>query len=210
MDLNLRTVVLIVQGVSKGEATRERIVSRAFLLAGRDGLDGLSIGALADELKLSKSGLFAHFGSKEELQVAVIDLASGLFAERVMLPAFKAPRGLPRLRSIFEHWVGWATDSRMPGGCFFQQANIELDDRAGRPRDVLVEQQKNLIDSLAKTVQLAIDEKHVRPDTDTRQFAFEIEGIIMAFNLYYRLMKDRRAVERARAAFERLVASHQP
>ncbi|PZR11154.1 MAG: TetR family transcriptional regulator [Archangium gephyra] len=196
--------------MSKGEATRERIVSHAFLLAGRDGLEGLSIGTLADELKLSKSGLFAHFGSKEELQVAVLDLASSLYTERVMLPAFKAPRGLPRLRSIFENWVGWVTDARTPGGCFFQQANVELDDRTGRPHDVLVEQQKSLIDALAKTVQLAIDEKHFVKDTDPRQFAFEFEGIMMALNMYYRLMKDRRAVDRAQAAFERLVASHQP
>lgn len=196
--------------MSKGEATRERIVSRAFLLAGRDGLEGLSIGTLADELKLSKSGLFAHFGSKEDLQVAVLDLASSLYTERVLLPAFRAPRGLPRLESIFENWVGWLTDSHMPGGCFFQQANVELDDRTGRPHDVLVEQQKNLLEALAKTVQIAIDEEHLSKDTDPRQFAFEFEGIMMAANMYYRLMRDRRAMERAEAAFDRLVASHQP
>lgn len=196
--------------MSKGEATRERIVSHAFLLAGRDGLEGLSIGTLADELKLSKSGLFAHFGSKEDLQVAVLDLASSLYTERVMLPAFKAPRGLPRLKSIFEHWCSWLTDSRMPGGCFFQQANVELDDRTGRPHDVLVEQQKNLLDALARTVTMAVDEKHFVKDTDPRQFAFEFEGIMMAANMYFRLMKDRRAIDRARAAFDRLVTSHQP
>ena len=195
-------------GMSKGDATRERIVSRAFLLAGRDGLGGLSIGALADELQLSKSGLFAHFGSKEELQVAVLDLATSLFTERVLLPAFKAPRGLPRLERIFENWVGWLTDATMPGGCFFQQANVELDDRAGRPHDVLLESQTNLIEALTKTVQLAIAEKHLRRDTDPRQFAFEFEGIMMSLNLFNRLLKDRRAVDRARTAFQRLVTSH--
>ena len=119
--------------MSKGEATRERILDRAFLLAGRDGLEGLTIGALADELKLSKSGLFSHFGSKEELQVAVLDVASSRFTERVLLPAFKAARGLPRLERVFEQWIDWATDPKMPGGCIFQQANAELDDRvAGR------------------------------------------------------------------------------
>ena len=100
--------------MSKGEATRERIIDRAFLIAGRDGLEGLTIGALATELKLSKSGLFSHFGSKEELQVAVLDVASSRFTERVMLPAFKAPRGLPRLERIFEGWIDWMTDSKMP------------------------------------------------------------------------------------------------
>ena len=102
--------------MSKGEATRERILDRAFLLAGRDGLEGLTIGALADELKLSKSGLFSHFGSKEELQVAVLDVASSRFTERVLLPAFKAARGLPRLERVFEQWIDWATDPKMPGG----------------------------------------------------------------------------------------------
>jgi AcrR family transcriptional regulator len=195
--------------VSKGEATRDRILHRAFVMAGRDGLRGLTIGALADDLKLSKSGLFAHFGSKEDLEVAVLDLASSLFTERVMLPSFKAARGLPRLQRIFENWIGWVTDGSM-SGCFFQQANVELDDQEGRPRDVLVEQQKSLIDALTKTVQLAVDEKHLKPGTDARQLAFELEGIMMSLNFHHRLLRDRRAVERARAAFERLVQFHQP
>ena len=196
--------------MSKGEATRERILDRAFLLAGRDGLEGLTIGALADELKLSKSGLFSHFGSKEELQVAVLDIASSRFTERVLLPAFKAPRGLPRLERIFEQWIEWMTDPKMPGGCIFQQANAELDDRQGRPHDVLLESQKNLVDTLIKTVQLAVAEGHLAADTDARQVAYELEGIMMAMNLYLRLLKDRRAVDRARLAFKRLVASNGP
>ena len=196
--------------MSKGEDTRERILDRAFLLAGRDGLQGLTIGALAEELKLSKSGLFSHFGSKEELQVAVLDVASSRFTERVLLPAFKAPRGLPRLERIFEQWIDWMTDSRMPGGCIFQQANAELDDRTGRPHDVLLEQQKNLVEALGKTVQLAIAEGHLAKNTDPRQVAFELEGIMMTMNVYLRLLKDRKAVDRARVAFKRLVDSHRP
>lgn len=196
--------------VSKGEATRERILDRAFQLAGRDGLDGLTIGALADELKLSKSGLFSHFGSKEELQVAVLDLASSRFTERVMLAAFKAPRGLPRLERVFENWVEWATDSRSLGGCIFTQAIAELDDRQGRPHDVLLESQQALDEALMKTVQLAVDEGHFIKSTDTRQFAFELHGILMSLSMYLRLFRDRRAVERARAAFKRLVHFHTP
>lgn len=196
--------------MSKGEETRERILDRAFLIAGRDGLAGLTIGALADELKLSKSGLFSHFGSKEELQVAVLDVASSRFTERVLLPAFKAPRGLPRLVRIFEQWIDWMTDTKMPGGCIFQQANAELDDRQGRPHDVLLESQKNLVDALIKTVQLAVTEGHLRPDTDARQVAYEFEGIMMVMNLYLRLLKDRRAVDRARNAFERLIDANKP
>ena len=196
--------------MSKGAETRERILDRAFLIAGRDGLAGLTIGALADELKLSKSGLFSHFGSKEELQVAVLDVASSRFTERVLLPAFKAPRGLPRLVRIFEQWIDWMTDVKMPGGCIFQQANAELDDRKGRPHDVLLESQNTLVDALVKTVQLAVTEGHLRPDTDARQVAYEFEGIMMVMNLYLRLLKDRRAVDRARNAFERLIESNKP
>lgn len=194
--------------MSKGEATRERIIDRAFLIAGRDGLQGLTIGALAEELKLSKSGLFSHFGSKEELQIAVLDAASSRFTERVLLPAFKAPRGLPRLERIFEQWIDWMTDSKMPGGCIFQQANAELDDRQGRPHDVLLESQRNLVETLTKTVQLAIAEGHLAEKTDARQVAYEFEGIMMVMNLYLRLLKDKRAVTRARQAFERLIESN--
>ncbi len=196
--------------MSKGDETRERILDRAFLIAGRDGLEGLTIGALADELKLSKSGLFSHFGSKEELQVAVLDVASSRFTERVLLPAFKAPRGLPRLERIFEQWIDWMTDQKMPGGCIFQQAAVELDDRVGRPHDVLLESQKNLVEALTKTVQLAVTEGHLAKNTDARQVAYEFEGIMMVMNLYLRLLKDRKAVDRARLAFKRLVQSNQP
>ena len=171
-------------------------------------MEGLTIGALATELKLSKSGLFSHFGSKEELQVAVLDVASSRFTERVMLPAFKAPRGLPRLERIFEGWIDWMTDSKMPGGCIFQQANAELDDRQGRPHDVLLESQKNLVEALTKTVQLAITEGHFVKNADARQIAYEFEGIMMVMNLYLRLLKDRKAVDRARMAFKRLVQSN--
>ncbi|MEW5738853.1 MAG: TetR/AcrR family transcriptional regulator [Myxococcota bacterium] len=196
--------------MSKGDETRERILDRAFLMAGRDGLEGVTIGALADELKLSKSGLFAHFGSKEELQVAVLDVASSRFTEKVLLPAFKAPRGLPRLERIFENWVEWMTDPKMPGGCMFPQAIAELDDKPGRPRDALVESQKNLIDALAHAAKLAVDEGHLKKSTDPQQFAFEFYGIITMMNAWFRLLRDKKSIERARAAFARLVSSYAP
>ena len=102
------------------------------------------------------------------------------------------------------------TDTRMPGGCIFQQANAELDDRQGRPHDVLLEQQKNLVEALTKTVQLAMAEGHLSKNTDPRQVAFELEGIMMTMNVYLRLLKDRKAVDRARVAFKRLVQSNVP
>lgn len=196
--------------MTKGDDTRERILDRAFLMAGVDGLEGVTIGGLADELGMSKSGLFAHFGSKEDLQVAVLEFASSRFTEAVLLPAFKAPRGLPRIERIFTQWIDWAGNPRHPGGCIFPQAISELDDREGRPHDVLVETQKNLIDALARSAQLAIDEGHFAKDCDPRQFAFELYSIILMLNAYRRLLKDKKAVERARAAFDRLVKSYRP
>src|SRR3954447_26417659 len=124
--------------MSKGEETRERILDWAFRAASRDGLEGLTIGALAAELGLSKSGLFAHFGSKEDLQLAVLAEATRRFENVVLRPAFRAPRGEARVRQVFENWLRWLSDPGSPGGCVFLAAAVELDDQDGRPRDYLV------------------------------------------------------------------------
>ena len=191
--------------MSKGEQTRDRIVDRAFHLGARDGIEGVTIGALASETGLSKSGLFAHFGSKEELQIAVLEFAAKRFEERVFVPAFEAARGLPRLQRIFELWLHWSDD--VTGGCFFYQAVPELDDTPGPVRDQLQGQQAMLLDALAQAVKLCVLERHFRADVDPRQFAFEMEGIVLAFRLAAGLLKDRKAQSRARTAFTRLVDS---
>lgn len=193
--------------MSKGEATKERIVERAFLLAGRDGLKGLSIGALSETLGMSKSGLFAHFGSKEDLQVAVLRHAADQFTEQVVRPALKSPRGLPRLLAMFDRWLEWGTDPKFPGGCIFPQASAELDDHWGPPRDELVSSQKRLLETISKACRLCVEAGHFRSDVDPDQFAFEAQGLILMFNHSYRLLKDPKAVKRARAAFTRLVDS---
>jgi AcrR family transcriptional regulator len=108
--------------MSKGLETKEKILERAYLLASKDGLEGLTIGTLADALAMSKSGLFAHFGSKEELQVAVLQHAAQLFEQEVVVPAFKAPRGEPRVKKLLENWLEWASGSSAPGGCIFVAA----------------------------------------------------------------------------------------
>src|SRR5215831_17925269 len=144
--------------MSKGEETRERILDRAFRTATRDGLGGLSIGTLASELGMSKSGLFSHFGSKEDLQIEVLRAASQRFEEYVWRPALKAPRGEPRLRKLVERWLLWVNEPSMPGGCLFVAAGVELDDREGRARDFLVGEQKKLCASLAKAAQIAVEE----------------------------------------------------
>ncbi len=196
--------------MSKGEHTRERIVERAFLLAGRDGLNGLSLGSLSDALNMSKSGLFAHFGSKEELQVAVLKHAADAFTEQVIKPALKAPRGLPRLEAMFNHWLEWGTNPKMPGGCLFPQASAELDDHWGAPRSVLVSSQQALLATIARAARLCVEEGHFRSDLDTEQFAFEAQGLILGFHHSFRLLRDPKAMKRARAAFARLLDSAKP
>jgi AcrR family transcriptional regulator len=193
--------------VSKGEGTRERILDRALRLASRDGLEGLSIGGLATELGLSKSGLFAHFGSKEDLQLAVLKEAGTRFEDTVMRPAFRAPRGEPRLRRLFENWMHWIGDPASPGGCVFLAAAAELDDREGRPRDFLVGSQKQLVASLARSARLAIEEGHFAADLDVDQFAFELYSLLLGCSHWKRLLRDPKAEARTRMAFDRLLAS---
>lgn len=192
--------------MTKGAETRERILDRAFRLASRDGLGGLTVGTLAADLGLSKSGLFAHFGSKEELQIEVLRAAAVRFEESVVRPALKAPRGVPRLRKLFDLWLDWATDPSRPGGCIFVAASTELDDRPGRTRDFLVATQRQLLSALGRAAQIAVEEGQLDPELDVDQFAFELYGIILSFNHARRLMHDRHAETRARRAFDRLVA----
>lgn len=193
-------------GTTKGTESRERIVERAFRLASRDGLDGLSLGALATDLGVSKSGLFAHFKSKEELELSVLAHALDRFEGEVVRPSLKAPRGLPRLKKLFENWLAWGRDPASPGGCIFVAAAVELDDREGRPRELLVERQRQLDALITNLVMSAVTEGHLRADTDAAQLVFELRGIILATNYVLRLYRDRGAVDRARAAFERAIS----
>ena len=190
--------------MAKGEETRQAILTRAFELANVIGVSGLSIGRLAEATGLSKSGLFAHFGSKEALEVAVVEEAGRQFVQDVMVPALREPRGAPRVRALFERWQEWG---ERPGGCFFVGASAELDDRPGPPRDALVQACKDWIDAIATAARIAITEGHFRDDTDPEQFAFELYGIMMSNHTFGRFLKEPDARKRARAAFDRLLAS---
>jgi AcrR family transcriptional regulator len=192
--------------MGKGETTRQAILDRAFDLARQVGLQGLTIGRLADELDLSKSGLFAHFQSKDALQVQVLEAAAARFIDSVVRPALAAPRGLPRLRALFEHWVEWEGLDRANGGCIFVQAAAELDDQPGLARDRLVQLQRDWIAALATAVEGAIREGHFSPSADPEQFAHDLNGIILACHHAARLLGDPLAETRARRAFETLVA----
>ncbi len=190
--------------MSKGEQTRQAILSRAFELATVNGLAGLTIGRLAEETGLSKSGLFAHFGSKEALDVAVVEEASRQFVQAVMVPALRHPRGEPRLLAMFERWVEWG---RRPGGCFFVGASTELDDRPGPPRDALTRAIKDWVDELAKAVRIAISEGHFRSDVNPDQVAFELYSIMLGMHTFYRFLREPTTLGRARQAFDRLLAA---
>ncbi|MFO0756017.1 MAG: TetR/AcrR family transcriptional regulator [Byssovorax sp.] len=191
--------------VSKGAATRERILEHALRMGSQSGLEGLTVAGLASELGLSKSGLFAHFGSKDALQVQVLEAATARFRDTVVRPALKAPRGKPRVVALFERWLSWGNDPAMPGGCIFITAAVELDDRPGPQRDFLVASQREWLATLAKAARLAVEVGHFRADLDAEQLAFELYALILGYNHQKRLLRDAKADLRIRKAFERLV-----
>jgi AcrR family transcriptional regulator len=188
---------------SKGDRSRARVVERAYGVATRVGLEGLSIGELASELGVSKSGLFAHFGSKENLQLAVLDFAASDFRRRVFEPALQQPRGLPRLLAVFDAWLDWAA-ARERGGCIFLSCAAEYDDRDGLVRDALVAWFEALYRGLERTFALAIAEKHLAHD-DPAQLVSEMHGIVLKFHLDARLLRRVGAREKARTAFARVL-----
>ena len=190
----------------KGEKTRDAILDRALRMASELGLEGLTIGRLADDLELSKSGLFAHFSSKENLQVQTLDRAAERFVDAVVRPGLAAPAGEPRLRALFEGWLDWPKRVRQPGGCIFAAAAAELDDRPGPARDRLVELQREWLSTLERVVRRGQEVGHLRKDLDAAQLAFELLGIGLALYFQKQLLREPRARERAMAAFERLVA----
>jgi AcrR family transcriptional regulator len=193
--------------VRKGEQTREAILERALTLASRIGLDGLTIGSLAQELGLSKSGLFAHFNSKEALVVQMLERAAQRYSEVVVKPALSAPPGEPRVRTLFERFLRWPELVPQPGGCIFVAAAIELDDQPGVARDLLVRMRREWLDFVAGAVRRAIAAGHFHTKVDPEQFAFEMEGIGLMWHHASRLLRDPRADERAHRAFEALLAS---
>ncbi len=190
--------------MSKGEATRGVILDEAGRLARRVGLGGLTIGSLATQTGMSKSGLFAHFGSKESLQLQVLAYSTERFTDEVIRPALKAPRGEPRLRDLFERWLEWDSAE---GGCPLVAASFELDDQPGPARDLLVRSQRDWADTIAMVFTGGITEGHFRSDADPRQFAQDVQGVMLAYHLTSRLLGDTGATERARHALDALLAA---
>lgn len=189
--------------VPKGERTRRTIVDHAIATAYRVGLGRLTIGELAAGTGLSKSGLYAHFGSKETLQLAVLDEAAARFTAAVVRPALQAPRGEARLRALFERWVTCGM-SRDPGVCLFVKAATELDEQPGVVRDRLAALHRSLIATIGTVARN--DDGEFRDDADGGQLAADVYGVMLSFYLAHRLLQDPAAEQRARTSFEALLA----
>jgi AcrR family transcriptional regulator len=198
--------------MSKGEQTRSTILGAALEQASEGGFQSLTIGSLAERTGLSKSGLFAHFGSREDLQIAAIESAAARFTETVFIPALKAKRGLPRLRALFEHWLDWTTRGGLPNACPMQAAAVEFDDRPGPVRDAVVDHFARLERELGRAVKMTVEQGHFRADLDVAQFVFEMMGAIFVYYHRARLFSGEAARSRARArvTFDRLVHAALP
>lgn len=186
----------------KGTRTRQSILERAVDLASVEGLEGLTIGRLAEDLGLSKSGLFAHFGSKEELQLATIEAARERFLAEAFLPALKAERGYARLMEICRSWISYVRRNVFPGGCFFAAASFEFDGRPGPVREAIVKTMDEWVTSIERAVAMAQESGELDPDLEPAQLAFELNSLFFGVNFSYQLRRDRKALMRAEKAIE--------
>jgi AcrR family transcriptional regulator len=195
----------ILRRQRKGHRTREVILARAVDMASAQGLEGLTVGSLAEQLGMSKSGLFAHFGSKEELQLATIEAARQVFIDRVTLPAIAAAKGIPRLWALIDRWLVLVEKRIFEGGCFFTAASFEFDGRRGVVRDRIAAIMREWIDTITRAVKKAQDAGHLDPKLDATRLAFEFHAIAIGAHWAHQLLEDRQAYSRARMmALEKL------
>lgn len=192
--------------MSKGQATKAAILDEAVDIASRIGFNALTIGQLAESTGMSKSGLFGHFKSKEALQLETLERGRERFTDLVVRPTLVAPRGIARVRALLDNWLVWETEA-LEGGCVFVTASVEFDDQPGPMRDALVRNQTDWAEFIANVAGTAISEGDFRADVDTEQFAFTLLGIIYSFHHAARLLKDPKAIDHVRGAFEQLITS---
>ena len=192
------------RGLQKGQHTKAAIVDAALGLATQIGLEGLSIGALAEVTQMSKSGVFAHFGSREELQISVIREYHCRFEQEVFYPALDQARGLPRLRAMFASWMQ-RTSVEIDSGCLYISGAVEFDDRAGPVRDALASSVMAWHGALKRAIQTARELGHLRADVDDEQMLFEIHGLILALHYEARFLQHPGAIGRANAGFDRIL-----
>jgi AcrR family transcriptional regulator len=190
--------------VTKGAETRSAILDRAVAIASEVGFTGLTIGQLAEQTGMSKSGLFAHFKSKEALQLETLEWARERFTALVIRPTLAAPRGERRVRALFDHWLEWETGA-LRGGCIFVTAAAEFDDQPGAMREALVRNQQDWMDFVATVVGTAVSEGDFRADLDTEQVAFTLQGLMLGYHHAARLLRDPNALAHTRRALDQLL-----
>jgi AcrR family transcriptional regulator len=192
--------------VRKGEQTRTAILDEAVGIASRVGFNALTIGQLAESTGMSKSGLFEHFRSKDALQLDTLERGRERFTDLVIRPTLDAPRGIERVRALFEHWLVWETEA-LEGGCIFVTGSVEYDDQPGPMRDALVRNQRDWSEFIATVAGTAVSEGDFRADLDVEQFAFTLQGLMYAYHHTERLLRDPNALARTRRALEDLLAA---
>jgi AcrR family transcriptional regulator len=192
--------------MAKGKDTKFTVLEVGLDMASKLGLECVTIGNLANATNLSKSGLFAHFQSKENLQIEILNHAAQSFSEGVIIPALKIKAGIPRIRALVDNWIQWT--SELTGGCIFVSASADFSDRPGKVRDVLLHQQKEWIDCLKRIAQSAVQMGDFRQDIDDDQFAFDLYSLLLGFHLYYNLLDDADIRKRQEAALTRILNSY--
>src|SRR5579864_1733018 len=191
----------------RASKTRQEILRTSMDIASAEGLEGLSIGRLATELNMSKTGIFAHFGSKEQLQLATVNAAKQVFLEQVVQPSLTQSRGVARLRAMLENWIGYVERIVFRGGCFFAAASAEFDSRPGAIRDQIAALTKAWMVGLQKEIAYAQSRRELRASVDPAQLAFELHAYVQEANWAFKLFNDKSAFPRARRAIaDRLAA----
>jgi AcrR family transcriptional regulator len=192
--------------MTKKKDTKMVILEAGLDMASQLGLEGVSIGALAKETDMSKSGLFAHFQSKENLQIEILDYAARVFSEDVIIPALATEGGIPRIKALINNWIKWGDN--LTGGCIFVTASTDYSDRPGKVRECLIKQQEDWIDCLHRIAESAIKVGDFREGIDCEQFAFDLYSLLLGFHLYDKLLDDTETRKRQEIALERLLANY--
>ena len=195
------------RALPKGQQTKAAIVDAALRMAAQVGLEGLSIGAVAEAMGMSKSGVFAHFGSRDDLQISVVREYYARFEHEVFEPALQQPRGLPRVRALFDHWMRY-TGAELDSGCIFISGAVEFDDRPGPVRDALVDMVRTWHTGLERAITIAREEGDLRADTDARQMLFELHGLVLALHHDARFLRTPGSVQRAEQGFLNVLARY--
>ena len=192
--------------MTRGEDTKLAILETGLDAASQLGLESVTIGSLAGSIGMSKSGLFAHFQSKENLQIEILKFAAQDFNENVVIPALKTRAGIPRIQALVRYWIDWS--ARLSGGCIFVSASTEFSDRPGKVRDVLLHQQEQWVESLRRIAASAVKAGDFRKNIDCDQFAFDLYSLLLGFHYYQKLLRDSETMQRQQAALEKLLADY--